>query len=38
MAPTERSSPPVTITAIMASPIIVSMPIWRPIVNRLKST
>ena len=36
MAPTERSSPPVTITAIMARPIIVSMPIWRPMVNRLK--
>jgi hypothetical protein len=36
MAPTDRSSPPVTITAIMARPIIVSMPIWRPMVNRLK--
>ena len=36
MAPTERSSPPVTITAIMARPIMVSMPIWRPMVNRLK--
>ena len=35
MAPTDRSSPPVTMTAIMARPIIVSIPIWRPMVKRL---